>query len=330
MSTPSREEQLRAHAAGASFRLVRLGEALAARQEKSGPNAGNVFPWHGSDDLDFHGTLAAIWVWGRARRLGGRRDFSSETAAAWSFVRTSWGRFVPGELGAGASDEAPYDCAMVLRAALADPSARSHEGPDAPAERAARLLSAHLADREGGGGREFQDPGFLAWSLAEYALAVEDRGMLAAARGFVDRAFGMKSPPPFAAEPAEQEGLFDFSSTTATRVLAIVAAEGATPFIGAWLRERVAPMVPREFVSRPLDENSWNALVAAALGRAYLVATDPVFLDAHRLLLAELERRADPNTGAIGRAPGFPDETAATFHFGLALDALVRPREGTA
>ena len=112
----------------------------------------------------------------------------------------------------------------------------------------------------------------------------------------------MKAPPPFASEPAATAGLFDFSSTTATRVLAIVAAEGTTPFVGAWLRERVAAgACPRSFVPRRIDENTWNACVAWALGRAYVVSTDPVFLQAYSDIIDELERRDGDRDGALGR-----------------------------
>jgi hypothetical protein len=143
-------------------------------------------------------------------------------------------------------------------------------------------------------------------------------------RSFVDRAFGMKALPPFASEPTAREGLFDFSSTTATRVLSILAAEGATPFIGAWLRERVAPAIPPAFVNRPLDENCWNACVAAALGRAFVVSTDPVFLRGHQMIMSALESRVGSMSGTLGRQPSFEDETTATFYYALALDSLVK------
>src|SRR5262245_25238852 len=110
--------------------------------------------------------------------------------------------------------------------------------------RARRGRGNHLGALEDLSGREFSDPGFLVFALADYARAVDDRGLLAGARKFVDRAFGMKVPTSFAGEPPAAGGLFDFSSTTATRILAVIAAEGATPFVGAWLRERVAACVP--------------------------------------------------------------------------------------
>src|SRR5262245_30460785 len=269
------DAKLRNYASHATERLVRAGEGLASRQALSGSVRGNVFPWPGSNEIDFHGTLQAIWIWARAQKLGGEDRFSLHIAAAWSFVEASWRRFIPSALGHAAGDEAPYDCAMVLRAALAERALRGASEGRQHADVAARLLGAYLADLEDYSGREFRDPGFLSWTLADYARDANDRGLLSGARRFVDRAFGMRSPPPFLAEQAVSDGLFDFSSTTATRIQAVVSAEGATPFVGAWLRERVAAMAPKELVARPLEEHSWNACVAAALGRAFVVSTDP-------------------------------------------------------
>ena len=58
-----------------------------------------------------------------------------------------------------------------------------------------------------------------------------------------------------------------------------------------------APHVPAAFVPRPLDENCWNACVATALGRAYLAASDSVFLRGHAALTAELESRLGAMSG---------------------------------
>jgi hypothetical protein len=323
MSSASREEKLRAYAGAASERLVGAGNVLAGRQTMGGPARGNVPPWPGSEDLDFHGTLSAIWLWSRAEALSANDHFSLNIAAAWDFVNGHWDHFIPAALGPTASDEAAYDCAMVLRAVLADPRILNSEAEDDRrrdrAASAARLLGAYVNDLETPAGREFRDPGFLAWSLGEYARTVGDRGISSMVRRFVEAAYGMKSPPPFTSEPAAQDGLFDFSCTTATRVLAVLGAEGATPFIGAWLRERVASAIARDFVARPMDENTWNACAAVAVGRAYAASTDPLFFEVHGAILSELDRRA--KQGALGRQPGFSAETAATFYYAMAVDA---------
>jgi hypothetical protein len=304
--------------------LRSAGDVLAARQEMGGLTRGNVPPWPGSGDGDFHGTLAAIWVWSTAEKLRGEDRFSLNIASAWSFIESTWSDFIPRSLGAHASDEAAYDCAMVLRAWLAGEGHKAVDDESARLERvatAARLLGAYVTDLENLSGREFKDPGFLAWTLGEYARALNDRGLSATARRFVDAAFGMKSPPSFSSELAGRDGLFDFSCTTATRVMAVIGAEGPIPFVGAWLRERVAPSVPQAFVARPMDENTWNSCAAASLGYAFSISTDATFFDAYKVLMDELDDRAE--NGALGRMPGYSAETAATFYYAMATASIL-------
>ncbi len=302
---------------------------MAARQTTTGAHAGQVPPWPGASDPDFHGTLAAVWIWARHERLSGTRRFSVARTAAWGFLETVARRFVPNAIDSTTDDEAAYDCAMALFTVATERSLGKLDARrQTIAERAARVLSMHLGALEDLSGREFRDPGFLALALLEYARAVDDRGLLASGRKFVERAFGMKSPTPFADEPEAKGGLFDFSSTTGTRVLAVLAAEGNTPFVGAWLRERIAACAPNGFQPRALDENTWNACAAWALGRAYVVSTDRVFLEAYSELVDELERRDRDRDGALGRDRTVQvAEVAPTFYYALAVDALV-PLDG--
>ncbi len=319
------DPRLKTYAPIASRHLGLAGAVLAARQPTAGANRGNVPPWPRAEDPDFHGTLAAIWIWARHHRLSGDARFAGNRAAAWAFVDGQGKRFVPESLDNAASDEAAYDCAMLLMAHGAERALSPSDGRrQALVDRAARVLAAHLSSLQDFSGREFKDPGFLARALIEHARAVEDRGLLAAGHKFVERAFGMRPPAPFADEPAPAGGLFDFSSTTGTRVLAVLAAEGNTPFVGAWLRERVAPLAPHGFTTRRQDENTWNACAAWALGQAYVASTDPVFMQPYTEIMDELERRDGDRDGALGRDRSFREaETPPTFYYALAVDALV-------
>ncbi len=321
---------LKTSAAQAVPHFERAAAGLALRQISKGSTRGNVAPWPGCADQDFHGTLASIWVWARHQALSGDGRFAGNREAAWSFVAGARRYFIPEAIGPDAGDEAAYDCAMVLRAAIGERGIGGGAGaPGDLVEGAARVLAAYLVDLDDLSGRDFQDPGFAAWNLIDHARAVEDRGLLSAGRKFVERAFGMKAPPAFVSEPQSVGRLFDFSSTTATRVLAIIASEGNTPFVGAWLRERVMVAVPAGFAPRSRDENCWNACVAAVLGRAYVVSTDPMFLETYRMICGELGRRDAQSDGGLGRGgaegvvPAGPD-TLATFYYALATDALVR------
>lgn len=324
MPSPFVEEKISSYRSRVLENLRAAGDVLASRQEMGGNTRGNVPPWPGSGDGDFHGTLAAIWVWSTAEKLRGEDRFSLHIASAWNYVEANWSDFIPRSLGAHASDEAAYDCAMVLRAWLAGEGHKVIDDESARLElvaTAARLLGAYVTDLENLSGREFKDPGFLAWTLGEYARATNDRGLSATARRFVDAAFGMKSPPPYASELVVRDGLFDFSCTTATRVMAVVGAEGPIPFVGAWLRERVAPAVPKTFVARPMDENTWNACAAASLGYAFSISTDATFFESYKVLMDELDGRAE--NGALGRMPGHSAETAATFYYAMATASIL-------
>jgi hypothetical protein len=321
------DPRLKTYAGQVVRHLATAGGVLVARQATAGSHSGNVPPWPGAPDPDFHGTLAAVWIWARHQRLSGVERFAAARTAAWSFLVDAAKRFVPDAIDSATDDEAAYDCAMVLLAAVAERGLERVDGRrQAITERAARVLAMHLAALEDLSGREFRDPGFLAIALVEYARAIDDRGLLSSGRKFVERAFGMKAPPPFASELAAAGGLFDFSSTTATRILAVMAAEGNTPFVGAWLRERIAATVPRAFQARRLDENSWNACAAWALGRAYVVSTDPIFMHAYTDIVDEIERRDGDRDGALGRDGTVrAAEVAPTFYYALAVDALVTP-----
>ena len=321
------DPRLKTYAPQAVRHLAAAGVSLMQRQETIAGRRGNVPPWVGSDDIDFHGTLSAIWVWARHQRLSGASRFAGPRNAGWAFVDANAKRFIPDAIDNEAGDETAYDCALALIATAAERALGPVDAKRQPiADRAARVLANYLGALEDLSGREFRDPGFLAFALADYARAVDDRGLLAGARKFVDRSFGMKTLAPFGGEPSASGGLFDFSSTTATRVMAVIAAEGATPFVGAWLRERVGDSVPAGFTSRRLDENTWNACVAWALGKAYVVSTDPVFMQAYSDVMDELERRDSDRDGALGRDRTVKiAETATTFYYALAIDALVTP-----
>ena len=143
------DPRLKTYAPQAVRHLAAAGNVLAGRQEKAGALRGNVPPWPGSDDADFHGTLAAVWIWARHQRLSGSTALRGRARAAWGFVGTSAPRFVPDAIDSAAGDEAAYDCALVAagggRRARARPRRRARQ---ALADRAARVLSITSAPSE--------------------------------------------------------------------------------------------------------------------------------------------------------------------------------------
>src|SRR5664279_2862904 len=100
------DPRLKTYTPQAISHLARSGAGLAARQMVSGPAAGNVPTWSESQDLDFHGTLAAIWIWARHQQLSGEAHFAAHRAAGWTFVESTARRFIPDAIGSASSDEA--------------------------------------------------------------------------------------------------------------------------------------------------------------------------------------------------------------------------------
>src|SRR5215831_9565835 len=160
-----------AHRAAVVEHLARAGRKLELHQiEAIGPLRGNVSPWESREAEDFHGTLMAIWIWARHQSLSGQRRFADSREQAWRFVLEAGVRHLPESISEG-DYEAPFDCACLLRAALADRPAGTEEARQAMADLAAGVLCAFLSSQPEAGGREFRDPGFLVWSLAQWSRA---------------------------------------------------------------------------------------------------------------------------------------------------------------
>jgi hypothetical protein len=284
---------------------------------------GNVSPWESREAEDFHGTLMAIWVWARHQALTGQKRFQSSRELAWRFVLEAGVRHLPETLSEK-DYEAPFGCACLLRAALADRAAGTEDARQAMADLAADALRSYLgADKPPPLGREFRDTGFLAWNLGDYARAAHEDRALRVAGKYADKFFGTRAPPPPEKEPQPEGVMFDFLSTSSTCVLASIATQGETPFLGAWLRERILPSVPQTFIRRVHDENAWNASVAWLLGASYTLTHAPAFLDAYFSIIGELALRDGDGDGALGRDTSFPEaETLPTWAWALAMDAL--------
>ena len=85
------DPRLKTYAPQAVRHLAAAGHVLAARQETAaGAARATSRPGRASDDVDFHGTLSAIWIWARHQRLSGANALSAARAApAWAFVEAN-------------------------------------------------------------------------------------------------------------------------------------------------------------------------------------------------------------------------------------------------
>jgi len=302
--------------------LERAGGALERRQiEAAGALRGSVSPTDGGDQDDFVGTLMAVWVWARHQTLSGQSRFEASREAAWRYVREAGVARLPEQLEVG-DVAAPFAAACLLRAALADREAGSEVARQAIADLACQALHGYLGGLERGPGRGAADAGFWVMSLADYARASDEERALRAAVEYADRHFGLRTPPEPMAEP-QGTAPRDFFSTAATQVLAQIATQGETPFLGAWLRERVLPVLPAAFVPRARDEHAWNASLAWLLGAGYTMTHEVRFLDGYFAILKVLSARDTDGDGALGVDAGSPSfETLATWAWATAMDAV--------
>ena len=270
--------------------------------------AGTCPPWPGSDDVDFHGTLAAIWIWARHQRLSGANRYQGARSAAWTFVETNAKRFIPDahrqrrrRRDRVRLRDGP-DGAARPSGAWAAPTAKRQ----AIADRAARVLANHLGALEILGGREFSDPGFLALR-ARRVRARRRRSGPAGRRAQVRR-------PRFRHEGADDVRGRAGGGAAACSISRRRRRRGSwrssrrkgrrrssAPGCASGSRRACRPgSLPRR-----LDENTWNACAAWALGRAYVVSTDPVFMQAYSDTMDELERRdSRPRRRAAARQDG--------------------------
>jgi hypothetical protein len=309
------------HRAQVAEHLGRTATFLASLQGE-GALRGNVSPWRSTPYPDFHGTLQAIWVWARHAELTRDETHLPRIEAAWAFIDDQFARYVPVVLGPQAPYEAGYDCASVLLAAIADQRLFQDDQHRSRALQASEVLATYLEGLRESPGREFRDPGWMAYNLAEYGRLQEDPALVDAARVYVERCYPTKFPS-FVDEPNQDDVMFDFLSTQATRTMATVSALGHIPYTGAWLRERVLGAAPKAFVGRVRDEHAWNATVAAALGAAYRVSHDAGFLDGYFAILNELKRRDQAHACAMARDSNYPEfESGPTFFWAFAMDAL--------
>jgi hypothetical protein len=84
-------------------------------------------------------------------------------------------------------------------------------------------------------------------------------------------------------------------------------------------------LTPRGFVKRPVDENPWNANVAMALGKSYLMTGENVFLEKYFSIMDELKKRDIQNSSALPRCEGFlARESWVTFFYAYAYSSIIQ------
>jgi hypothetical protein len=290
---------------------------------------GCVCPWEiGIQDRegftileDFHDTLEAIWVWSYYSKLSKKATYKSNIEKGWEYITANWERFIP----VGKKDEGLYDCSqMVLSCTLyekvfADKSC--HSLLDFAGDR----LADYLARIRSAKGREYLDPWWMAACLSYAARLLSHYEWLEAAMNFVKHNLIEKA---FPFSEVEREpwhrgpGGHNFFSVNANKVLALLSCFPSEAVGKEMVRQRFLPFAPRQFVKRRVDENPWNANIAAALGKCYLSTGLEEFLHRYFAIMDELKARAQ--NSALSRSKKLSvRESWVTFFYAYAYASVI-------
>jgi hypothetical protein len=68
-------------------------------------------------------------------------------------------------------------------------------------------------------------------------------------------------------------------SCNANKALAILCCCPSEKVLEETIVGKFLPLTPKRFVRRPVEENPWNASVAMALGKSYLLIGEAQFLE---------------------------------------------------
>jgi hypothetical protein len=330
-------EQLEKHRRGLKGHLQKASEFLikcqiVAPYVERGTLHGCVCPWEIMESADegafpiledFHDTLEAIWVWSLYTKVSGDMSFRPSVDWAWKYIIKNWNRFIGKE---NMKDKGLYDCSYVLfsgtlLASVFDGKCQSQFLP------AGNRLAEHLSRLNSTDGREYYDPYWMAYSLELAARKLKQTQWRLAAEAFVKNtminrkdSFTRLEEEPDHAGP----GGHDFFSKNANMALALISCLDHERTTEKILLTKFLPCVPANFVDRKADENAWNAHLATALGKSYLLTGKKEFLRRYFAIMNELARRDDRASAALPRSPSFDRrESWVTFFYAHAYASVM-------
>lgn len=296
---------------------------------------GSVCPWeigvadtHGFTILeDFHDTLEAMWVWCYYTEISGKDTYRQNIEMGWNYVDSNFERHIPPDK----EDEGLYNCShTILCGTLYEKVFRDntyHELLETAGDRLACYLRRIGSEEES---PDWTIESCWAWWMASCLGSVGQtlgkKKWLEAARTFVGRTVVEKEEPfcSIADEPRHRgPGGHECFSCSANKVLALLhcCPPQTTKEI---LLDRFLPVVPERFVNRHIDENAWNANVAMALGRRFLLTNQEEFLSSYFSIMDELKRRDLEKSSALPRSPEFAvRESWVTFFYAYAYVSAI-------
>jgi len=250
------ESRLKTYTPQASIHLGKAGPCWPNGRPRR-PGARQRAALAGTDEVDFHARWAPSGS--GAPPPASRATRASPGTAARPGRRRGAGQALRSRgADSGAATRRPTTARCCWSRTA--PSARwrlSDGRRQALVDAAARVLAGLLGALHDLSGREFKDPGFLGRPCSSTRApsrigACWRRAQVRRARLSDETAARLRSRSRPRQRPVR------FSSTTGQHGCCRHRAEGATPFVGAWLRERVAPLA-RHVRGAQAGGNTWNA-----------------------------------------------------------------------
>lgn len=296
---------------------------------REGTLRGCVCPWEiGTCDRegftileDFHDTLEAIWVWSYFKKLSGENTYKLNIEKGWEYVTANMERFIPHNL----KNEGLYDCSHLLLAGVFYQETFSDKSflklLDFGGNRLADYLSRICSTR----GRGYFDVWWMAAVLSNAARPLGRSKWLEASTNFVKRNL-IETTSPFSEvgkEPWHRgPGGHNFFSTNANKALALLSCFPQETTAKQIISQKFLPFTPDQFVKRCVDENPWNANVAAALGKCYVSTGKEDFLRRYFAVMDELKKRAQ--NSALSRSETVSvRESWVTFFYAYAYASVI-------
>jgi hypothetical protein len=325
------------HLKNASDFLVKC--QIAEPYVQKGILQGSVCPWEiGVADTsgltileDFHDTLEAMWVWCYYTRVSDKQTFTPNIKMGWNYVTNNFERHIPPTK----ENEGLYDCSHVVLCGSLYEEIFSDKSYHKWIENAGNRLARYLLD-VGSSRRDYSDfwveSCFVWWMascLGSSAQVLGNGEWLEAARTFVKHSIIEKERPFSNVEkeprPAGGPGDHECHSCNANKALAILCCCPSEKVLKCMIVDKFLSITPKRFVRRPVDENPWNANVAMALGKSYLLTGEDEFLERYFSIMDALKKRDVQGSSALPRSEGFrARESWVTFFYAYAYASVIQ------
>lgn len=292
---------------------------------------GSVCPWEvgltatqGLTILeDFHDTLEAIWVWSYYTDVSGDASYKPNIEMGWEYVTANFERFIPPHK----RNEGLYDCSQVILSGTLYEKVFADKSYRKWLEIAGNKIARYLSKIRSMRGREYSDPWWMTACLASAAQYLGHPEWLEVATNLVRHGIIEKETPFSNVEKEPRHmgpGGHDFFSHNANKVLALLSCFSSKLIAKEIIVNKFLPLTPKQFVKRHVDENPWNANVAASLGKSYLLTGEEEFLNRYFAIMDELKKRDTQNSSALPRSKKFPvRESWVTFFYAYAYASVI-------